>query len=79
MSSYHFMYCAFENLDFFPIDSTYKVTAAFKLYENPKTFAMPTTTDRTPEYKLFGTAYFHLGGKEYSLEVYQNQQLKVYF
>ena len=65
----------FESLDFFPIDSTYKVTAAFKLYENPKTFAMPTTTDRLPIYRTYGVAVFNLNGKKLALHIYQNQDL----
>lgn len=65
----------FESLDFFPIDSTYKVKAEFKLHKNPKTFAMPTTTDRLPIYKTYGVAVFNLNGKKLSLHIYQNQDL----
>jgi len=67
----------FDGLDFFAPDTNLVVTAKFVPAMHAEPFLMPTTTDRTPEYKLFGTAYFHLGGKEYSLEVYQNQQLKL--
>lgn len=65
----------FKNLDFFTIDSTYKVTADFKLNENPKIFAMPTTTERQPLYITYGIASFKLNGKELTLQVYQNQDL----
>lgn len=65
----------FEGLDFFPIDSTFKVTAEFKLYKNPKTFAMPTTTDRLPLYRTYGVAVFNLNGKKLALHIYQNQDL----
>ncbi|MDY7394431.1 DUF1684 domain-containing protein [Aureibaculum sp. 2210JD6-5] len=65
----------FKGLDFFPIDSTYKVTAEFKLYENPKTFAMPTTTDRLPLYRTYGVAVFTLNGQKLALHVYQNQDI----
>ncbi len=65
----------FKELDFFPIDSTYKVIATFKLEENPTFFEMPTTTDRKPVYKTYGTATFTLDGKELKLHIYQNQDL----
>lgn len=65
----------FEGLDFFPVDDTYKVVASFKRTPDSPVFKMPTTTDRKPEYKRFGIATFTLNGKEFSLEVYQNQSL----
>ncbi|PID69521.1 MAG: hypothetical protein CR989_01100 [Flavobacteriales bacterium] len=65
----------FTTLPFFKIDSTYRISAEFTLEENPKIFAMPTTTDRLPLYKKYGTATFELNGKRHSLSVYQNQEL----
>ena len=65
----------FTELDFFTIDSTYKVIAKFELEKNPRLFEMPTTTERKPIYKTFGTATFELEGKELILHIYQNQDL----
>ncbi len=65
----------FKSLDFFPIDSTYRVIAKFELNENPIFFEMPTSTDRRPIYKTYGTATFTLNGKELKLHIYQNQNL----
>ena len=65
----------FESLEFFPIDTAYRVTARLEFKEDSKPFAMKTTTDRLPIYKLFAIAHFELNGKEHSLEVYQNQEL----
>ena len=65
----------FTELDFFTIDSTYKVIAKFELDKNPRLFEMPTTTERKPIYKTFGTATFELEGKELILHIYQNQDL----
>jgi len=65
----------FKTLDFFAIDSTYKVTAKFKLDKNPRYFEMPTTTERRPIYKTYGTATFLLNDKELKLHIYQNQGL----
>ena len=66
---------SFKALEFFPIDSTYKVLAAFELEENSTFFEMPTTTDRKPIYKTYGTATFSLAGKKLKLHIYQNQGL----
>lgn len=65
----------FTSLDFFPIDSTFKIRALFKLNESPRIFEMPTTTERRPLYKTYGTATFELDGKEHILHIYQNQEL----
>lgn len=65
----------FETLDFFPVDTTFSVVAEFVRtpYETP--FEMPTTTERKPVYVKYGEVYFSLQGKEYKLNLYQNQEL----
>lgn len=65
----------FKGLPFFAIDSTYRISANFTIEKKPKIFAMPTTTDRLPLYKKYGTATFTLDGKTHQLSVYQNQEL----
>lgn len=65
----------FKALDFFPIDTTFRVTAKLKIDKDSKPFKMATTTDRLPIYKLYATAIFNIKGKEYQLEIYQNQKL----
>jgi len=65
----------FKALDFFSIDSTYKINAKFELNENPIFFEMPTTTERKPIYKTYGKATFVIDGKELVLHIYQNQDL----
>lgn len=66
---------SFSGLDFYPIDSTYRVIAKFEPETNPEIFEMPTTTDRRPLYKTFGTATFELNGQNLKLHIYQNQEL----
>ena len=66
---------SFESLDFFPIDTNFRVTASLTLHKDSKPFKMQTTTDRLPVYKLYATANFQLNGKDYSLEIYQNEKL----
>jgi uncharacterized protein (DUF1684 family) len=67
---------AFESLDFFPIDSTYRVVATFKRAKKAKPFKMKTTTNRRPVYESYGTASFILHGKKVVLHIYQNHRLR---
>ena len=65
----------FKGLDFFKFDSAYVVTARFIRTVEEKPFKMKTTTDRLPEYVKYGELTFELKGKEFKLNVYQNQDL----
>ena len=63
----------FKGLAFFPVDSTFIVTAKLvKTFDAP-TFEMATTTDRKPIYKEYGVLTFSLKGKEFTLPIYQSQ------
>lgn len=66
---------SFTKLEFFPIDTAYRVTANLKLHKDSKPFKMATTTDRLPVYKLYATATFTIKGKDFQLEIYQNEKL----
>lgn len=70
---------AFTALDFFSADENFKVEAQFELTPNDPVFEMATNTDLKPLYRRFGIASFSLNGKEYRLNVYQNQQLLLDF
>ena len=63
----------FKGLDFFPVDSTFIVTAKLVKTENAPTFEMATTTDRKPLYKEYGILTFTLKGKDCKLTIYQSQ------
>lgn len=65
----------FKGLDFFKFDSTYVVQAKFEKTPDESPFEMKTTTDRLPVYVKYGIVTFNLKGKEYHLNVYQNQDL----
>ncbi len=65
----------FESLSFFPIDTSYRVLARLEFHEDSEPFAMKTTTDRLPIYKLYAPARFKMKGKDCALEIYQNQDL----
>lgn len=63
----------FKGLDFFPVDSSFIVTAKLIKTENAPTFEMATTTDRKPLYKEYGKLNFSLKGKDLELTIYQSQ------
>ena len=65
----------FEGLDFFKFDSSYVLKASFKRTPNEKPFKMKTTTERLPVYVKYGELSFSLKGKQFNLNIYQNQGL----
>ena len=67
----------FEKLDFFPVDTTFRVEARLIKEKNQDFFEMQTTTDRKPEYRVWAVAIFNLQGNEYRLNIYQNKKALV--
>ncbi len=65
----------FKGLDFYPIDTNYRVEAKFERVKNPEPFEMKTTTERRPVYYVYATAKFKLHGKKYKLRIYQSKGL----
>jgi uncharacterized protein len=66
---------SFSGLKYYSPDPGFKVTAVLEKFDNPFHFRMKTTTDRLPEYALFGKITFMMLGKEFQLNVYQNIEL----
>ncbi|TDQ24067.1 DUF1684 domain-containing protein [Tenacibaculum caenipelagi] len=66
----------FKGLDFFPIDSKYKVKAKLIRTPDAPTFNFPTTTDRVVVYQKYGVVLFTIDEKEYELAIYQNENPK---
>jgi len=64
----------FKKLDFFAVDTTFRVVATLVKEKDQAFFEMQTTTDRKPKYRVWATATFSLQGKEYRLNVYQNKK-----
>ena len=64
----------FNKLDFFSVDTTFRVVARLKIKDDQDFFEMQTTTDRKPEYRVWATAIFELQGKKYRLNIYQNKK-----
>jgi len=65
----------FESLEFFEIDSDFKVKARFVRTPAEAPFKMQTTTNRKPVYLKYGELYFSIKGKDFQLNLYQNQKL----
>jgi len=63
----------FKGLDFFPVDSSFIVTAKLVKIMDAPSFEMATTTDRKPLYKEYGILTFALKGKECTLTIYRSQ------
>ncbi|WP_297692684.1 DUF1684 domain-containing protein [uncultured Eudoraea sp.] len=66
----------FEGLDFFQPDTSFRVIATLERTADAIPFMMPTTTERFSEEVVYGIVHFALNGNKYSLEVYQNLELK---
>lgn len=64
----------FKGLNFFPLDSSFIVTAKLLRIVDAPTFEMATTTDRNPLYKEYGILTFSLQGKNCTLTLYQSQE-----
>lgn len=64
----------FKSLDFFPVDSTFIVKAAFTRIEG-KTFEMKTSTERKPKYRVYGELRFQIKKRDFKLLVYQDLDL----
>ena len=63
---------SFEGLDFFPVDSSYIITASIELTPNSPFIGMPTSTDEKSYYRKFGMLTFTLKEKEMQLTLYQS-------
>jgi len=68
-------YNNFTALDFFKIDSSFRVKADFKRTPDEIPFDMPTTTERTSLEVKYGEASFTINGENYKLSLYQNPEL----
>ncbi|RYY48689.1 MAG: DUF1684 domain-containing protein [Chitinophagaceae bacterium] len=60
---------------FFPISSSYKVSASFTRIRDEVGFMMPTSGKGPKKFFRYGSIRFKLNGKTLQLTVYQNEQL----
>jgi uncharacterized protein (DUF1684 family) len=59
--------------DFYPEDTTFRITANYKVLKKGKIIAVPTTGTKIKEYKAYALLRFSHEGKKYQLTVYQPQ------
>lgn len=62
----------FHGLDYFDIDYNYRFEANFIRTDDTEIFKMPTTTDRSPEYRKYGEIHFTVEGKDCVLSAYES-------
>lgn len=62
----------FNGLNYFEVDSKYRVIADLILETTPDTIQMKTTTERLPLYIVYGKAYFTINGIKDTLTVFRN-------
>jgi uncharacterized protein (DUF1684 family) len=65
----------FKEHPFFPFDLKYRISAKFAKTENSQPFEIPTSSGKTKQYQEYGKASFELGGKPYTLTLYQSLDL----
>jgi uncharacterized protein (DUF1684 family) len=65
---------SFVSLNYFPIDTLYRVPCKIIPIDTAKPFAMPTTTARTPFYRKVALAIFSINGVTDSLSVFKNEE-----
>lgn len=66
---------SFKGLPFFPIDSSYRITARYEQLVEPYQVKFPTTTRREAVYLAFAKAIFTLNGKKQELILYFSPSL----
>jgi hypothetical protein len=65
----------FKNLNYFKPKVKFRKEAIFERFDQATHFLMKTTTERLPEYSLYGVVTFKHKGKRLTLNVYQNIEL----
>ena len=66
---------SFQRLNYYKPNAAFRKVASFGRFDQATHFLMKTSTDRLPEYSIYGKVTFRLKGKSYSLNVYQNIEL----
>ncbi|MCK5700787.1 MAG: DUF1684 domain-containing protein [Cyclobacteriaceae bacterium] len=61
----------FKSLSYFPVVEKYKVNAEFHQNNREQIVKISITNGSQREYMVFGSAHFHLNGKELNLTVYK--------
>ncbi len=62
-------------LRFFAPDESYRIPAKLKRTSDEAFFDIPTSSGKNRKYRKYGELQFRIEGNDYSLEVYQSQEL----
>jgi len=65
----------FSKLKYYRPKVSLRKESSFERFDQATRFLMKTTTERLPEYSIYGKVTFRHKGKEYSMNVYQNIEL----
>jgi len=65
----------FKKLNYYKPNVKFRKEAGFTRFDQATHFLMKTSTERLPEYSIYGVVSFIHKGKSYSLNVYQNIEL----
>ncbi|MCT4699755.1 MULTISPECIES: DUF1684 domain-containing protein [Tenacibaculum] len=66
----------FKGLDFFALDTKYKVTAKLVKTPDAPKFNFPTTTDRVVTYEKYGIVSFSIADEDFELAIYKDEYPK---
>lgn len=66
----------FDGLNYFPVDSQYRVQAAFTPVKGAEPFKMAATGEQKDIYLKYGKLNFEINGQPETLSVYQNLRLR---
>ncbi len=65
----------FKKLNYYKPNTEFRKVAVFTRFDQATHFLMKTSTERLPEYSVYGVVNFSHDGKKYSLNIYQNIEL----
>lgn len=62
----------FKGLEYFPVDTIYRVKAKIEKVKDADTILFKTTTERTPKYYTYAIAKFRLNNEDFEIKLYRN-------
>jgi len=66
----------FAGLKYFPINTKYKIEARLQVLDSLSIVQLKTSTDRLPDYRIYGYVYFDLEGKSHKLTAFKSIALQ---
>jgi hypothetical protein len=66
----------FKGLNYFPVDESYKMEARLVVLDSLAIVKLKTSTDRLPDYRIYGYVYFEMDGKSHKLTAYKSIALQ---